>query len=842
MGTTDSPIPVEPDAPVGKRPVEEELRSVLAGDARRYDELFEHTNDVVYTHDLAGNFLSVNQAGLLLTGYSRDELMASKVVDIVVPEHVELANEMIRQMLAGRPTATFQVALMTKHGDRPVLEVNSRLLYRGGRAIALQGIGRDITERLRVEAALRESEQRFRSVFDGAAIGIMRLDLRGNCLESNRAMQAMLGYDAEELTSTDLSTLLHPDDRAQAVERFRETIRGRRDHDQFELRYLRKDGSVVWTQATVSLGRDVAGEPLFCIGMMQDVSQRREAEQAMQRSEARFRSLIQNISDIIALLDANGRVLYISPSFQSIWGLSPEALIGVDFFLAMHPEDVPRVRSVFAAVVGTAGAARTVEFRRPDRMGGYRYFEAIMSNLLNDPEVGGVVINTREITDRKRSEEALKHQALHDALTELPNRTLLQDRLDQAIRAAQRERTPLALLFLDLDRFKDVNDTFGHHMGDRLLQQGGARLRAAIRAVDTVARLGGDEFAVLLPATGREGAQLVAEKIVLTLSAPYNVDGLTLDVGTSIGIALFPEQGQDAGTLMRRADVAMYVAKRSGGGVAVYSADQDLHSRERMLLITELREAIEQRELILHFQPVVALAGKQQACFEALVRWQHPRYGLMQPDQFVPLAEQSGLLVSIGHHVLSEALQQCATWQRSGMEVGVAVNLSGRGLHDPGLPQLIARLLSEHGLPPNRLTLEITEAGLITNPQVSREALVLLHDMGVRLSIDDFGTGYSSLSQLSRLPVDEIKIDRSFVLRMMADENDAVIVRSTIELAHNLGLCVVAAGIEDENTLERLRQLSCDFGQGYLLGRPLPVGDVPSWLSGYAGGRFDPTG
>jgi predicted signal transduction protein with EAL and GGDEF domain len=363
-----------------------------------------------------------------------------------------------------------------------------------------------------------------------------------------------------------------------------------------------------------------------------------------------------------------------------------------------------------------------------------------------------------------------------------------------------------------------------------LLQEVGPRLRAALRASDTVARLGGDEFAIVLTGADAAGALLTARKLRRVLEQPFLVEGHRLAVGGSIGIALYPEHGPDAGTLMRRADVAMYVAKRGGSGQAIYTAEQDEHSPARLTLTAELQQAIEHDQLFLHYQPIVCIETGAARHAEALVRWQHPQHGLLAPNRFIPLAEQTGLIVPLTKRVAALALRQCAAWQALSVPIGVAVNLSVRTLHDPQLPDTIAELLHDCGVPPASLNLEITESAIMSDPQGALRTLTRLHDMGVRLSIDDFGTGYSSLAYLKRLPVDELKIDRSFVQQMVTDNNDAVIVRSTIDLAHNLGLRVVAEGVEDRETCERLAALGCDLVQGYYLGRPMPAGDLGRWL------------
>jgi diguanylate cyclase (GGDEF)-like protein len=422
---------------------------------------------------------------------------------------------------------------------------------------------------------------------------------------------------------------------------------------------------------------------------------------------------------------------------------------------------------------------------------------------------------------------ALEHQALHDGLTDLPNRTLLHERLRQAIaNRVESDGGSVALLVIDLDRFKEVNDTFGHQYGDLLLQQIGDRLREAIGPVGTIARLGGDEFAVLLSNADELRAQRMARQLMQLLEESFTISEHTVDVGASIGIALSPEHGADADVLLRRADVAMYLAKRAARGYSLYSFDQDQHSPERLALVGDLRKAIDGDELILHYQPKVSLKSSRCVGVEALARWNHPQRGCIPPDQFIQLAEQTGLIKSLSYWVLNTALKQAHDWQRSGLSVPIAVNLSMRDLQDPELPDTIAGLLKRWQVMPTALQVEITENGLMAEPARALQTVTALRALGLRIAIDDFGTGYSSLAYLKRLPVDELKIDRSFVRELCEDADDRAIVRSTIGLGHDLGLSIVAEGIEDAATWDLLEQIGCDIGQGYYIGRPVSANEL----------------
>jgi diguanylate cyclase (GGDEF)-like protein len=449
-----------------------------------------------------------------------------------------------------------------------------------------------------------------------------------------------------------------------------------------------------------------------------------------------------------------------------------------------------------------------------------------------------VLLENGRLVDRLRDEVADKeHQASHDALTGLPNRSLFHERVQRAVLDARGSGSAVAVMLLDLDRFKEVNDTLGHHIGDDLLQEVGKRLRESVKAGDTVARLGGDEFAILLPSV-RDGAQAVevASRARRALEAPFEMGELTLVVGASLGIALAPEHGDLATVLLQRADVAMYAAKTAHAGVVVYSAEVDTHSPRRLALVGELRKAIERDELLVHFQPKAdALTGRITGA-EALVRWLHPTEGPISPDEFIPIAERTGMIHDLTDRVLEQSLHQCAAWRRAGRRIDVAVNVSAGSLLDLDFPEQVRAHLDAASVAPSSLTLEITESSIMADPKRSLRVLSALSAMGVRLAIDDFGTGYSSLSQLKQMPVDELKIDRSFIQDMISDDDDATIVRSTVDLGHNLGLRLVAEGVEDAETWRRLRTLGCDVVQGYYLSRPLEAHSFERWLAEWDSG------
>lgn len=424
----------------------------------------------------------------------------------------------------------------------------------------------------------------------------------------------------------------------------------------------------------------------------------------------------------------------------------------------------------------------------------------------------------------------LEFRALHDALTSLPNRTLLIDRIEHDIRTARRESHSLSLLILDLDNFKEVNDTLGHLAGDELLIEVGARINAVLRDVDTVARIGGDEFSILLPHTDEKQAVVAAKKVLSSFSKSIRIEEVDVSVSASIGIALYPLHGEDVHALLRHADVAMYVAKRNRAGFKVYSDADDEHSISRLSMTKDFRDALENNALTLNYQPVFDMADNSIVAVEALLRWHHPKHGTVPPDKFIYLAEQMGLINQLTYMVLDESIAQVSKWHLNNNDLAVAVNLSVYSFKDPKFIAEVGRVLKKYQFPSHKLKLEITEGAMMDNPLQAVEVLTELHSMGIKLSIDDYGTGFSSMSYLKQLPVDELKIDKSFVIGLDKDKSNDAIVRSTIDLAHNLGLQVVAEGIETAEINEMLRSYRCDMAQGFHLSRPMPAEKIEALI------------
>jgi len=548
--------------------------------------------------------------------------------------------------------------------------------------------------------------------------------------------------------------------------------------------------------------------------------------------ERRLQAVTEHAFDGMVIIDESGRIKTVNPAMARMFEYSTVELLGQniniimpapmsgkhdkclsDYLHGARPKVLNRIREETAC--RKDGTHFPVEMTVSEmKIDGQRYFLGIL----------------RDISSRKAQMDALRHQALHDALTGLPNRTLLVDRVEQAIARARREGGLVAVLYMDLDSFKEINDTLGHYFGDKVLQLVALQVQQVIRESDTLARLGGDEFSILLPGADEQDAIRIATKVREKLGEHFSLDGRMLHLGVSIGVVLFPRDGADVSTLIRHADIAMYAAKGRAMGVAAYDPALDHYNIDNLMLMGELRAAIAEEKLEMYFQPVIDLHTGRISGVEALVRWPHPVHGLLYPDAFIPMAERTGLIQELGSAVLKQTLVTCGACRDVGMKLTVAVNLSVKDIQDPRLPDQVADILADTGAAAHHLKLEITESAMMADPKLALRTLESLHDMGIKLAIDDFGTGFSSLAYLKELPVDDIKIDRVFVMDMLDDESNAMIVRSTIDLAHNMGLRVIAEGVENQAVYDALAALSCDEAQGYYMGRPLPVDELLKWI------------
>ncbi len=682
----------------------------------------------------------------------------------------------------------------------------------------------DITHTRQAEAELRKLGR----ALEQSPVSVVITDTDGTIEYVNPKFEAISGYRAEEAIGQNPRILKGSDSDPDFYREMWATLRaGHEWRGTFHNR--RADGTRYWESASISPLRDDNGVVTHYIAVKEDITERRQAEEQLRMSAAVFETTAEGIM----VTDADGRIRSVNPAFCRITGYQPEEVVGKPGTLLHAEHDHgPLHRDIQQAVKRDGSWSGEVWQRRRDGSLYPAWLSVAAIRNHGDSSYSQVAVFS-DITQRKEDERRIRYQANYDTLTRLPNRTLLLDRLTQAIASARREHWLLGLMFIDLDHFKGINDTFGHATGDRLLQQVGERIRKAVRESDTVARFGGDEFVVLLQDLGKAGdTAAVAEQIIGALSAPFQMHGREIYIGASIGITLFPEDAGDADTLLQNADMAMYDAKESGRNrYQFFTPSMQEQVQQRLGLEQDLRLALERGELELHYQPIVETGTQRPVSTEALLRWRHPRRGLVSPAEFVPVAEETGLIGPIGKWVLTTACHQLANWRAAGLDgLRVSVNLSGRQ-RDSGLGGAdLDRLLRETGLPGDALNLEITENLLMDDTQESIAWLTELKERGITLSVDDFGTGYSSLSYLKRFPVDVIKIDRSFVMDLPDDKDDVRLVEAIVAMGRSLGHRLVAEGVETRAQMKVLERLGCHYQQGYLFSPPLPAEQCHHWL------------
>jgi diguanylate cyclase (GGDEF)-like protein/PAS domain S-box-containing protein len=667
----------------------------------------------------------------------------------------------------------------------------------------------------------KDTESRFLRVSSGIAdrVGVSREDLIGK-----NDVDVADQESAEKYRADDRKVM---DSRAASVD--------------IEEEQIWPDGRTTWASTSKWPVEQDDGTVVGLVGVTRDITARKAAEDALTAANqalVRFGVVYAEAPVGMATIGLDGTVSDPNPALCRLLGRADEELIGVRVTVLVDGDDVLRC-ALEGLLAGEqdhhAGESRLA---RTDGVAVWTHLTcSLVRGNAGRPEFG--ILMVEDITARKSAEDELRrhaelseYQALHDGLTGLPNRTLFADRVQQELHHANRDGGRLAVMLLDLDRFKEINDTLGHASGDHVLQVVAERLAGCLRASDTVARLGGDEFGLLLPKQNETAdVEQLLKKLSAALADPIDLEGLPLGIEGSIGVAFYPDHGATTGDLMKRADVAMYRAKQQNEPYAFYEHDADHHDPLRLSLVGDLRKAIDERQLVLHYQPKATLAGAEVCSVEALLRWFHPERGLIAPDDFIPQAQETGLMKPLTFYVIEEALRQIKEWRTEGVDLCVSVNVGTRNLIDIAFPDDVAAVLARYDVEPGSLEIEITESTMLEDPFRTKIVLERLHAMGIRLSIDDFGTGYSSLAYLRDLPVSEIKIDRSFVLNMHENDDDAMIVRSTIDLGRNLGLRVVAEGVESAETWHRLADLGCDLAQGYVLAKPMPPHEMREWLS-----------
>ncbi|MCU1497291.1 MAG: diguanylate cyclase/phosphodiesterase with sensor(s) [Acidimicrobiales bacterium] len=687
----------------------------------------------------------------------------------------------------------------------------------------------------------RRSERRFRALVENSSDIVLVVNDERQISFASPAAHRLLGLPEKTLVGSHPARWVHPDDwptLARALDGGPTPLVSTADEIEVRIRHI--DGSHRWFEVrTKDLRHDPEIEGL--VVNAREITDRKATEQRLAANEARFRALVQNSTDVVAVIDAMGRFGYVSPAVSEMLGFTPEELEGTQAVGLLAGEDFDRFRENYPELSHSTLPAADLRVRRVEaqvthKSGEIRELDIAVTDLRHEPSVAGLVLNARDITLRKALEHDLRYQALHDTLTGLANRTMFTQQTASALRAAEPHGASVGALFIDLDDFKTVNDSLGHAVGDQLLQEVANRLIANLSPADLACRLGGDEFAVLVvDADGERGALAVADQVIALVAQPFRIQGREIRVTCSIGIALATEDDADAEVLLRSADVAMYLAKDRGKNRAAMFEDH-LHTSvfERLELKADLVRAIEDGQLRCYYQPIVSLQTGQITGVEALVRWEHPLRGWLTPDAFIPLAEDTGLVVPLGKWVLREACQQLRSWQLTlpvTSSLTCSVNLSVRQLAHEDIVRDVREAIEDASLDPSTLTLEITETTLMHDTEVTRHRLAQLRELGLSLAVDDFGTGYSSLQYVQRFPIDIIKIDRSFITGLGTNPGDGAVVQSMIELSQRLGVHTVAEGIDRPEQVVLLQSLGADLGQGYLFSQPVPADQISALLA-----------
>lgn len=808
------------------------------GAKHQFQEIVEHGPAIIYIAraDAVISTAYISPQITRVLGYTPDEFIANPALwfELLHPDDLPLFAADVAAQRAKAERASIEYRLIARDGR--IVWFRDEIAYvRDGRGELkhIRGVLLDITAQKQAEEALRHAA----AIIDTSQDAIMSTDPNGIIRTWNPSAERIYGYSAEEIIGQSVRLLL-PEGRLENERTVRDQLlRGEHPEPRESVR-RRKDGRLVDVSISHAPILDESGAVVALATIARDITEQKQAERALRRSEERFRSLIQNATDLITLTDANGVILYESPAITEMLGLLPHETIGNHLFDEVHPDDRPRAVEYLRDAVDAPGPNEAIELRFRHVDGSWRSIEACVTNLLEDPAVAAMVFNSHDVTERRMFEEQLQRQAFYDPLTGLPNRSLLLDRIEHALARTKRGGHRVAVAFLDLDRFKVVNDSLGHAAGDRLLVNVAHRLLDAVRAEDTVARLGGDEFVVLIEdVADLSEVAAIARRVIDIFQTPVAVDDHEAFVATSIGVALSGERGEaiDSGELLRNADIALYRAKGEGRGrFVIFDPSMNVFSAERLSLESDLQRAVERGELRLAFQPEVDLRTGKITGLEALARWEHPRRGLIAPGDFIPIAEETGLIVQIGQWVLEEACRQARAWRDQALTsepLTIAVNLSARQFQQAGLVEHLECVLADTDIEPAQLRLEITESVLVQEAGAARATLQRVKDLGVQIAIDDFGIGYSSLAYLTRLLADTLKVDRSFVAAIGRDEQSFAIVAAVASLAHALGMSVTAEGIETARQLELVRASGCDHGQGYHFSKPVSAAVVETLVS-----------
>uniref|UniRef100_UPI00398366D8 EAL domain-containing protein n=1 Tax=Gaiella sp. TaxID=2663207 RepID=UPI00398366D8 len=853
--------------------------AVYATEARAR-AILESALDCIITIDHEGTIVEFNPAAESTFGYDRQDVLGQQMQELLIPPSLRESHARgLKHYLATGEGAVLgtrtEVSAMRSDGSEFPIELSIVRVDVPGDPVFTAYV-RDITERTLSEAVATGQERLLEMIATGAPLTVL-LGLVTRFVEEHRSdvLASILLLDQDglhlrhavapslpvEYTSAMDGVAIGPamGSCGTAAYRRERVIVSSIANDPLWKDYselaLSHGLEACWSTPIISTGGAVLGTVALyyrqprsptdddlrfvdsVVHLATIAIERSHSEDALRASEERYRDLFENATEPIATVSLDETITGVNAAFAHVLGYSREELIGSNLSEYVTADGYERAVKATEHKLSREDTDTTFEQEFIARDGHSVILEVSSRTLFENGVPVGVQGMCRDVSARKQAEAELRqldelnrHQALHDSLTGLPNRACFRERVEQAIAAGDSDGSELALLMIDLDHFKEINDSLGHHYGDLLLVELARRFRSVVRHTDTIARLGGDEFGMLVPKlTGTErDLEPALDRILAAFKEPFQINGVPLHVEASVGIARHPAHGRNVDVLLQRADVAMYVAKENGVVHALYDQGLDRHDPWRLTLLSELPRAIRERELVLHYQPQIDVRTEAIASVEALVRWQHPTRGLIAPRDFVPLAERTGLIQPLTMFVLDKALAQCSRWEHEGTPLTVAVNLSMRNLHDPTLPTEVAKLLGRWGLAGDRLKLEITESAIASDPARTSATVEGLSALGVTISIDDFGTGYTSLAQLARLAVDEIKIDRSFILNMTDD--DATIVHSIITLGHDLGLEVVAEGVETSASWNKLADLGCDAIQGYYISHPLDADDLGRFL------------
>jgi len=793
----------------------------------RYRNILESIQEGYFELDLAGNYTFANGANGRFLGYTKEELVGMNFRQHTDEENAKKLYQPYRELYrTGKPIETLEVESIRKDGTKVIYETSVSLIRDSeGKPIGFRGVSRDATDRNKMEEALRQSEERYRTILDEMEDGYFEVDLAGNYLFVNDANCRNIGYTREELIGTTFRGQMAKEEYDKVYKAFSNIYITGKPERGIAYKAIRKDGITGTGEIAGFPLKNKKGEVIGFRGMARDITERKQMEEALRQSEERYRTIIEEMEEWYFETDLAGNITFSNDVFANVLRYSQKELTGLNFRSFIKKEESDSVYRLFNQVFKTGESTKNFpyEFISTDGIVISAEF-SIFPKRDKEGKVCGFKGIGHDITARKRMEEEIQYQATHDALTGLPNRLMFSQLLNHAIQSAKRYQRQFAVFFIDLDRFKTINDTLGHEAGDQLLQEIAMRLKQTLRTVDVVARLGGDEFVILIEElSDLSQVETVAGKILSAVIKPVNLMNEECRITASIGISVFPKDAEDEQSLLKNADIAMYLAKEEGkNNYQFYSEDIQSKSLEHLSIETNLRFALERNELSLHYQAKLDFKTNAITGVEALLRWQNPSLGSVTPTQFIPVAEESGLIIPIGRWILRTACAQNAAWQQQGLPpVCMAVNLSLRQLTDNNLIDDIRTALNDSGMAPNLLELEITESMVMHNPTRMIAVLAKIKNLGVRLAIDDFGTGYSSLAQIKHFPIDTLKVDRSFIRNIPQDAEDKAVTEAIIAMGKALSLTVVAEGVETVEHMNFLNDHSCDEMQGFYFSKPI---------------------